>query len=124
MMLNRDRALQYGRWASALCAVAAIAFLPLAAWTMRLVALHSWDGIEWNLLTGDILSVHQGGPAHGILERGDTIVAVDGVTPRLASPIYAGLSFDDHVRLTIVRDGVTKTACEDCDAAANTLVGE
>jgi signal transduction histidine kinase len=86
-------------------AVLAIAYLSLAVWAIRLVVLHPWDGITLRLLTGTVQSVHRLGPAFGLIERGDTITAVDGVPTSLAAPLYAGRRSGDKVQYTVARGG-------------------
>jgi len=104
-MPSKSRLLLCDKRASAVLAILAIAFLPLAAWIAHLVALHPWDGIEWNLLTGQVVSVDPGGPASELLWPGDSIAAVNGVLPRLAPPLYRGLVPGDRVRFAVVRSG-------------------
>jgi signal transduction histidine kinase len=104
-MSARPRLARYERWLSALLAIVAMVYLPFAVWTARLVLLHPWDGIEWTLATGVVQSIYRGGPADGLLEPGDQIVAVDGVVPRLALPLYAERQVGQEVQFTVRRDG-------------------
>jgi signal transduction histidine kinase len=93
-------------WRNAILFTLAIAFLPFWGWAVRLAFLCPWDGIGWSLLDGRVSSVDPVGPATGLLQPGDTIVAVDGISPDRAVPLYAGLMPGAPVEFTVRRDGI------------------
>lgn len=62
--------------------------------------------------SAEVRAVTPGGPADGVLEVGDLIVAVDGEAPRTADAATAAIrdrSIGDDVELTVSRDGSEET---------------
>ena len=86
-------------------AIGVISFTSLVflVWSTYSVAIAPDDGMEWTLITGGVSGVAQGGPADGILQPGDIILAWDGVPALEAGPLYQGKSPGDAVELSIRR---------------------
>jgi len=87
-------------------AYASIAFM---GWAARLLVQQPYDGLTWSIISGQVQDVHPLGPAHDVLQPGDVILAVDGVSPERALPLYLGKQAGDTVTYTIERNtkGIT-----------------
>lgn len=72
------------------------------------VSVDRWPAHPWNFRSGiHVLEIEAGGPAAGKLERGDTIVAVDGhdVTTTTGARRFADLRPGERVKLAVRRGG-------------------
>ncbi len=78
-------------------------------WSARQIITSPYAGADWSQSTGAVITVDANGPAHGLLQPGDRIVAIDGV-PRGAAASQPTKAVGDALRLQIIRDGVNSEA--------------
>ena len=81
-------------------ALLALAFIILVGY---LASQLPYDGFSWSNRRGTVITVAKGGPAFGLVEPGDRILAVDGATLPLNNSIYLGKQIGDTVVFTVER---------------------
>jgi signal transduction histidine kinase len=85
----------------------AYALLIFMIWASELVARRPYEGFNWDILTGHIINVDPSGPAYGVLNPADIIVALNGTMPEDAIPLYDGLQPGSPVEFAVLRNGLT-----------------
>jgi PAS domain S-box-containing protein len=84
----------------------ALGVLGYLTWSTSLALSYPYDGIYRLSVSGTILEVDPGSPANQILQKGDTIVSVDGITWFEAQPPYIGKNPGELSNLVIERAGI------------------
>ncbi len=104
--MNSERLRQWVNVSRFLLAYLSIAFI---GWAARSVMLQPYDGLNWIVPSGEVLDVDPTGPARGLLEPGDFILAVDDSPPELALPLYSGKQPGDSVEFSVEAGGRLRT---------------
>ncbi len=84
----------------------AILVLALLAWAVWLRLQYSYDGVLWSNKSGLVNRIDPSGPAAGLLEEGDRILAIDGKPISQVSSLYFGKQSGYPVTFSINRQGV------------------
>lgn len=69
-------------------------------WSSFLLVRHPESGITWSFVNGLVIEVSENSPAHGLVQKGDRIIAVDGV-PVYDARDHPGKRVGDKVVLTV-----------------------
>jgi hypothetical protein len=93
------------RWLNILSFVVAYLSLGFIGWAAHANIRQPYDGLDWMILSGQVIDVDPEGPAHQVLYPGDVILAVDDVPPAQALPLYHGFQVDKPVQFTVERRG-------------------
>jgi len=80
--------------------------LSLLVWSFWIRVHFAYDGIQWSNRSSLVTGVDPTGPAAGLLEEGDRILAIDGMPVSQISSLYLGKQPGDTVLISIERGGI------------------
>lgn len=83
-----------------------IAYLSLGfiGWAANYVRNIPYDGFEWKIITGRVQEVDPDGPAAGLIQPGDQILAVDNVPPEASLPLYSNYTSGDSIQFRVLSE--------------------
>ncbi|HEX6289026.1 MAG TPA: histidine kinase [Herpetosiphonaceae bacterium] len=78
-------------------------------WSVRALISSPYTGADWSQSTGAVIAVDVDGPANGLIQVGDRIIAIDGI-PLHAASSHATKAVGDTIQFQISRSGIISDA--------------